>query len=179
MNNNEQIQQNLFNNVDVDKKSISEPFVEQYKLFLDSIDKVTEKRQNANSYFLTINTGVCSLVGYFLSKDVANQIKSLFWILPIAGILLSYFWHRLVKSYRQLNTAKFLILHLIEEKMPLSPSKAEWLALGEGKDKKLYTPLTDLESWIPKLFIVMYTLLVFYFVLWNPFLILLKILKIL
>ncbi len=173
-----QIKKSLFNYTDVDKELISESFIEQYRLFLESTDKVTDKRQNANAYFLTLNTGVCSLIGYFLTKDITNQIKSLYWILPIAGILMSYFWYRLVKSYRQLNTAKFSILHLMEEKLPLSPSRAEWLALGEGKDKKIYTPLTDLESWIPKLFIAMYTLLLFYFLLWEPLLKLLKELKI-
>ncbi len=141
-------------------------YVEQYKLLLDSTERNTDRRQTANSYFLTLNTGVCAILGYILSKDAVQEIKYLYWILPIAGILLSIFWHRLVTSYRQLSTAKFDIIHQVEAKLPFSIYKAEWIALGEGKDKKIYVPVTNLEIWIPKLFIAMYSLLLVYFTSW-------------
>ena len=41
--------------------------------------------------------------------------------------------------------------------MPASPYyRAEWLALGEGKDPKLYWPLSHIEKWIPILFALLY-----------------------
>jgi hypothetical protein len=34
--------------------------------------------------------------------------------------------------------------------------RAEWAALGEGRDLRTYLPLTHLEEWIPVLFAVVY-----------------------
>ena len=156
--NHKNIESYLFNQIEkTDQPDIA--YIEQYKNFLLSIDKVAERRQAANSYFLAVNTGVCAILGYILSKDAAKQVELFYLVIPIAGILLSYFWHCLVKSYRQLNEAKFEVLYMIEKKLPLSPFKAEWIALGEGNEKKKYTTITKLEIWIPRLLISMYAIL--------------------
>jgi hypothetical protein len=45
----------------------------------------------------------------------------------------------------------------LEERLPASPWwRAEWLALGEGRDRRKYWPLTHVERWIPALFAVIY-----------------------
>jgi hypothetical protein len=142
-------------------------YVEQYKLYLTLLDKISERRQTANSFFLSINTGVCALIGYVFSKDASPDLRPLLWCVPVAGVLLSYFWFRLVRSYRDLNSAKFSVVHLIEERLPLAPYKAEWLALGEGKDPNRYTPFSHLEIWIPRSFMAMYFGLFCFFLPWT------------
>lgn len=57
----------------------------------------------------------------------------------------------------------------MERELPYSPYKAEWILLGEGKDKKLYYPLTHLELWIPRLFILMYVFMILYFLIKKIF----------
>jgi hypothetical protein len=153
---------------DLDHKTINPETLisyrfQQYNAYLQLADKISERRQNANSFFLTANTGVCVIIAYIFSKDVAAELRPLFWCVPVAGILISYFWLQLIHSYRQLNSGKFQIVHRMEKYLPYSPYKAEWIALGEGKDKKLYYPLTHLEIWIPRLFILMYCLIILYF----------------
>lgn len=145
----------LFRSTVADAKS-DEILFEQYKLYVELLDRISERRQHANSFFLSINTGICAVAGYLFSKDSTPELRSLFWCLPLAGILLSYFWFRMVKSYRDLNSAKFTVVHAIEERLPIAPYRAEWFYLDEGKDPKKYTPFTHLEIWIPRLFIVMY-----------------------
>jgi hypothetical protein len=142
-------------------------YLEQYKIYLELLDKISDRRQNSNSFFLGINTGLCAVVGYLFSKDAAPELRPLLWLIPVAGILLSYFWLRLVRSYRDLNTAKFKVIHLMEERLPLSPYKAEWIALGEGKDSKLYTPFTHLEIWVPRCFVIMHFGLLLYLLPWR------------
>jgi hypothetical protein len=141
--------------------------MEQYKLYLGMLDRISERRQLANSFFLSINTGVCALIGYMFSKDAAVELKGFFWMTPLAGILLSCFWYRLIKSYRDLNSAKFEVIHLIEERLPLSPYHTEWVALGEGKDSRRYTPFTHLEIWVPRCFIIMYSVMILMMVPWS------------
>jgi hypothetical protein len=144
-------------------------YIEQYKLYLELLDKVSERRQSANSFFLSINTGLCALLGYMFSKDASPELRPLLWFIPAAGVLLSYFWLRLIRSYRDLNTAKFMIVHLMEERLPISPYKAEWAALGKGADPRRYTPFTHLEVWIPRLFILMYVGLLLFLIRWVHF----------
>ncbi|MFZ1519296.1 MAG: hypothetical protein WAU11_11000 [Ignavibacteriaceae bacterium] len=143
---------------------------EQYKLYLELVDRISDRRQNANSYFLGINTALCAVIGYLFSKDIDSEVKPLIWFVPFAGIILSYFWYRLVKSYRDLNTAKFQVVHSIESKLPLAPYHAEWIALGEGNDSKKYTPFTHLEIWVPRCFILLYLIILFYLIPWAKLL---------
>ena len=142
-------------------------FMEQYKLYLEMLDNNSERRQHANNFFLTVNTGVCAFIGYIFAKDAAIEFRSFFWFVPIAGILLSYFWCRLIRSYRDLNTVKFKVVHLMEQRLPLAPFHAEWLALGEANNTQRYVPFTHLEIWIPRSFILMYGVLIIYMIPWG------------
>ena len=132
---------------------------EQYTLCLEMADKISERRQAANSYFLGINTGLCALIGYVYSKDVQPDLRPLVFLVPVAGFLLSYFWYRVVKSHRDLNGAKFLVIQEMERHLPLAPYRSEWKALGEGRESHRYTPFSHLEIWVPRIFIGMYALL--------------------
>ena len=67
----------------------------------------------------------------------------------------------MVKSYQQLNTGKFDVIHEIERKLPLALYKAEWDALGRGQDSRKYKPLTDVEKWVPVIFIGLYVVIAF------------------
>jgi hypothetical protein len=160
---------NLFNTPVEDLKS-HEPsmaYLEQYKLYLTFIDKIADRRQSANSYFLTLNTGICAALAYFFSKDASPEIKDLYLILPVSGLILSYFWQRLVASYRQLSTGKYEIVHAIEKHLPLAPYRAEWDVLGYGDKPTKYKPLTHVEVWVPRLFMGVYGIAFLYFVPWS------------
>src|SRR5574341_673563 len=116
--------------------------VEQYKLYVEMADRISARRQTANSYFLTVNTALLSFVGYLTTKETSDYL----WLLGIAGLSLCYLWYRLIRSYRDLNSAKFSVIHAIEKRLPLSPYEAEWEAMGRGKDPKRYKPFTHIES---------------------------------
>lgn len=36
---------------------------EQYKLYIESAEKISDRRQSANNYFIAINTALISLLG--------------------------------------------------------------------------------------------------------------------
>lgn len=153
----------LFRDPLVDADSI---FLEQYKLYLGMLDNISERRQHANNFFLTANTGLCAFIGYIFSKNASPEFHNLFWFVPAAGVLLSYFWYRLICSYRDLNTSKFKIVHLMEEHLPVAPFKTEWLHVQNTKRSKRYVPFTHLEVWVPWSFIVMYGGLFLYMIPW-------------
>jgi hypothetical protein len=141
--------------------------LEQYKAYLLSLDKVGDRRQSANSFFLSINTGLCALMGYMFAKDVPGHLRLLLWIIPFTGFLVSYFWFRLVRSYRFLNAAKFRVVEAMEERLPFAPFAAEWIALQKESGARKYVPLTNLEVWIPRFFMLLYSSIVLLLVPWR------------
>ena len=128
--------------------------LEQYKIYLTSAENISNRRQTANAFFVTVNTVLVSLVSY-LNLGVSNSSK-LFWTISLAGIAISYMWYRLVRSYKDLNSAKFTIIREIEKKLPISPYDAEWQAVGKGKNAKLYLPFTHIELFIPWVFTILH-----------------------
>lgn len=152
------------NIIDLKKSFQVSDILEIYKMYHDSIEKVTEKRQKANSFFLTLNTGILAVIGFLFQKDAPTELRPLFLLLPFAGIISGIFWLKMVMSYRQLNSGKFIILNMIEEYLPIAPYRSEWKELEEGKNKKKYHPLTNIERWIPILFIIVYGILALYFI---------------
>jgi hypothetical protein len=67
-------------------------------------------------------------------------------------------WHRIITSYRDLNTVKFKVIHELEREMPAALYDYEWQKAEEGRGKA-YHPLTHLERWVPVVFMLLYVLL--------------------
>jgi amino acid permease len=128
--------------------------LEQYKLYLTSAENISNRRQTANAFFVTVNTVIISLISY-LNLGVPNSSK-FYWLASIAGIAISFMWYRLVKSYKDLNTAKFKVVHEIEKSLPISPYDAEWEAVGRGQNPKLYLPFTHIEVYVPWVFLILH-----------------------
>ena len=132
--------------------------IEQYKLFVELMDRVTQRRLNTNTFFLTANTAlIAALSGLSTSHLISSQNFLLIDLLTaFAGILLCVEWWGVIISYTQLNNGKFTIIHQIETRLPLSMFKAEWKALGNGGKNELYKPITRIEKLIPAVFIFLY-----------------------
>jgi len=161
------VQKCLFN-IQTKPESISteqrELIFEQYKLYVEMTDRISARRITANSFFLSVNTAVVSILGIGKSLVEPNSIAILLRFLVPVGIVLSYFWYRLIKSYRDLATAKFEVIHAMEKYLLAAPYTAEWECVGEGKKPKSYWPMTHIEIAIPWIFILGYVIaLVFVF----------------
>jgi hypothetical protein len=61
-------------------------------------------------------------------------------------------WFLLVRSYRQLNSAKYAVIGALEQRLPAMPYRHEWAALDEGSKRSSYWPLSRVEQWIPVIF---------------------------
>lgn len=128
--------------------------IEQYKMYVEMTDRISQRRATANTYFLSVNSAILAFVGYLTSKDSTNDL----WMLALAGITLCFLWERLIVSYRNLNTAKFKIIHAIEKRLPINLYDCEWSFMGRGGDPKLYKPFSHIEIGVPWVFIVLHSL---------------------
>ena len=137
-------------------KEYSVALLEQYKIYVEMADRISARRGLTNTFFLTLNSAIFTVIGVFwTNRPHAASWLLIFPLLVLTGQCLAWFW--LVRSYRQLNSAKYAVIGAMEERLPASPYwRAEWKALGSGEDPSRYLPLSHLEQWIPMLFAASY-----------------------
>jgi hypothetical protein len=130
--------------------------LEQYKLYVELADRLTERRQSANSFFLTLNAFMFSAIGFTLGRTLAVQEWLAFYALVLA-LTQCLLWYRIINSYRRLSEAKFSVIAEFETILPAAPwTRAEWAALGEGKSPRKYRLLTSVERLLPIVFALAY-----------------------
>jgi len=95
---------------------LPEKYFDLYNLAVEMADRTSARRGVANSFFLTVNTGVLALLGTVNAR----------WYPAAAGILLCVTWWALLKSYRDLNRAKFAVILAMEEQLPVRVYGDEW-----------------------------------------------------
>ena len=123
-----------------------------YQTYVESAEKISDRRHNANTFFLTINTALLGINGYLQADG-----SGLLGLAALAGVVLSYTWYRLIKSYRSMNTAKFKVIHDIELRLPFSLYDAEWERLERGENPAVHTPFSKVEGWVPIVFMVLHS----------------------
>jgi hypothetical protein len=139
-----------------DAKAYQAAVLAQYQLYVEMADRVSQRRGLANTFFLTLNTAIFTLIGVLLTGS--PQMAGYWLVFPLVGVLgQCAAWFYLVRSYRLLNSAKFEVVGVLEERLPASPFwREEWRKLGEGRDWRRYWPLSHIEEWIPILFATTY-----------------------
>lgn len=139
--------------------------LEQYKLYVESADHISDRRSTANNFFLSVNGFLISIIGILPQLNVVPLEFSMIWLIGISavGILFSVAWIILIQSYKKLNAAKYTIVGLMEKRLPAAPFDVEWKYLTADKKKKKrfgiserYFPLTLIESWVPGICILIY-----------------------
>jgi len=139
-------------------------YLEIYKIYLEMADRISSRRQSANSFFLTINTAIVGFVGYV--QLGTKKSADYYFLVGIAGMVICYIWYRLIKSYKNINSGKFKVVHEIEKNLPMSPYDAEWEILGRGKNPKLYLPFTKIEMRVPWVFFGLHLCIFLYSIPW-------------
>lgn len=133
--------------------------LDQYKIYINATEKISDRRQKTNEFFLGLNTALVALLGFITTKTSFSESSLLIFVSAISGITICYLWYRIIMSYKGLNSAKFKVLHAIELRLPLALYDTEWEMLGRGKNKELYWPFSHIELNVPKIFICIYTVL--------------------
>ena len=135
-------------------------FLEQYKLYVEMADRISQRRTSANNYLLTVNVFLTTL--YSLSNSIKDAMLQGGWIyiVPMAGIAVCLTWQSLIRSYRNINDAKFKVIQALERRLPVAPYLDEW-EIAERGQGKFYLPISQVEILIPFIFIMLYVFLAF------------------
>ncbi|ELR97402.1 hypothetical protein [Gloeocapsa sp. PCC 73106] len=161
-----ELERELFRGINVPDDLESQKLIlEQYKLYVETMEKLVARRQTLHSIMLIGNAFLMSVAGFFVTKvELPSRFPSGVGVMTVAlaGILLSLTWQKLSKYYGLLNRRKFEVIHTLETRLPVSLFWAEWVALGKGKNKDKYQSMAQIEAMIPIIFIVCYAALILF-----------------
>jgi hypothetical protein len=118
--------------------------LELYKLAVEMADRTSARRAGANSFFLTLNVALAAFVGVVSSarKPTPNGDLPTFdafglVVTALAGVVLAVTWWALLRYYRRLNRAKFVVINAIEARLIEQPYTREWAELHPDDELEL------------------------------------------
>lgn len=141
--------------------------LEIYKLLVEMADRVSQRRQSANSFYLTVNTALIGGLSFLLKEGTP------IWsgiALSVAGLSISLLWIRNIKSYKTLNHAKFEVITDLEKHLEYDAYTKEWGILDPDGDGKRHSPFHRVETLVPLVFVVLYIINLFSYIPWNTIL---------
>jgi len=106
---------------------VAERMFEQYKMYKDETEKLTETRQTVSNFYLLMNGALLTLIGVILDPGQKPAIISVVLLLSSAvGVIISNSWLNMVNYYKILNTSKQRLINAIEESLPLQLNATEY-----------------------------------------------------
>lgn len=130
---------------------------ELYKIMVQSSEGLVSRRLSMNTFFLTMNGALLTASGLIVQNSADQKLGALgIAVLAVAGIVLCGAWRSLITSFGQLNRGKFKVINTIEKHLKAAIYAAEWEALGQGKDPKIYRSFTSREIWVPTALFVLH-----------------------
>ncbi len=136
-------------------------FLELYKLHAELADRVSQRREAANRLYVSLLAGLAAFLAVLIRFGVGNfPLQVVLVSVGTTGMALAVSWGIIIRSYRQLNSGKFLALHELERNLTYPFFQREWDLLGEGKSMKKYWRLTVVEISLPCIFFAIFLAIV-------------------
>lgn len=156
----------------MDRQNYGENFqshlLEQYKLYVEMADRISARRVQMNSFYISLISGLLALLSIFGNKEIFSNFQDGRWqnivvlLIGLVGITLCFVWYSNIRSYRQINSVKFKVIHEIEKHMPFSIYEREWEILKKDKKYKGYLEQTVVEKYIPFILAIPYLIIIIY-----------------
>jgi hypothetical protein len=102
----------------VNAKDETATLLDQYKLATEMADRVSSRRGTANGFYFTVSSALLA-TSESLSLAIASG----------AGLALTAGWWLQLRSYRNLNAAKWEVINGLERRLPAQPFTDEWTIL--------------------------------------------------
>lgn len=144
-------------------EKFKEHLLEQYKLYVEMADRISSRRAQTNRFYISLLSGLFALLSIVIGSNILGEFQTIIFIsVAILGFALCVLWDINIRSYRQLNSGKFKIIHEMEQYLPFPCYDKEWEILGKGKEAKTYLQLTRVEQYVPIILAIPYILLLIY-----------------
>ena len=132
-----------------------------YKLHAELADRVSQRREGANRVYASLVVGLVVFLGILLSIGTEEVLLPIvLFCTGFIGMSLSISWYVVLRSYRQLNSGKFVVLHELEQLLEFPFFRREWDYLGKGEKPKKYWKLSTVETALPCIFLLFFLSLI-------------------
>ena len=129
---------------------------EEYKLFSDRTLQHSQRRQNASQIYLTVNTAIFSVMALLIRDSGLRGWNLVLASIPLflVGLLASAVWIMIIARFKKLIGWYYEQLREMEEEIKGSYKfyTKEWISFSQ----KSRTSFSDLEAFMPKIFIGLY-----------------------
>ena len=137
--------------------------LEIYKLHAELADRVSQRREGANRLYVSLHVGLVVFLAALMRFGFGDTPERLVvGAVGGVGVLLSISWFAIIRSYRQLNSEKFRVLHDLEKQLPFQFFVLEWDPQRKGRKSNRYWKLTQVEVTLPVIFCGMFLALIVY-----------------
>ena len=146
-------------------ESYNDHLLEQYKLYVEMADRVSQRRDQSNRFYVTIVSALAAIVVIIARFGVPENgalLEVAFLVVGLFGLALSVVWHFNIRSYRTLNSAKFAIINRMEKQLPYAGYNEEWEILRPPEGRRPYFQLTRVEQFVPVIFALLFAALTIY-----------------
>lgn len=131
---------------------MSDSTFEQYKLYVELMDRVSARRQTVNRFYLSLLSVMIAIyptAGTYVSEANAFQFLS---VLSLLGLFLCMLWFIHLRSFRLLNKSKFKVIHEMEKELPFACFDLEWDLMNQGGKGETYILLSKIEQYVSLVF---------------------------
>ena len=131
--------------------------LEQYKLYVEMADRVSQRRDQSNRFYVTIISALVALLVVLARLGAADSVwAAALLIAGLFGAALSLIWLQNIRSYRTLNSAKFAVINALESQLPTAGYSDEWKLLQPKAGRPQYFQLTRVEQLVPSLTLLLF-----------------------
>lgn len=151
-------------NVGPDTQAADDQVLDLYKMAVDMADRVSARRSTANTFYLSLQTAGLAILGFVTSLPIPPS-DGLLVALCLVGVATGVTWFMQLRSYRDLNRAKFDVINGLEKQLPVAVFSAEWESLKQdpvSSWRSRYAELGTIERVVPWFFVAMNVALAVY-----------------
>lgn len=138
---------------DIDKesrKSYYSLLMEQYKIMIDTSERLMDRRQATSNLYTTVCTALVALVGSSFALKNMFALSVIFCCVGIVSIILAVNWNHALESYSRNNEGKFAVLNEIEKRLPANMFDSEY-RYNKLKGIKSFASREKMLPWIFKM----------------------------
>src|ERR1700730_14642081 len=101
---------------DKQREENSSVLLEQYKLYVEMADRVSARRADTNKFYISLLTALLALLSIVIERNALPRFQNaIILVVAVLGLVLCYVWIINIRSYRQLNSGKFKVIHEMEQ----------------------------------------------------------------
>jgi hypothetical protein len=141
--------------------------VEQYKIYVEMADRLSARRNQINSFYISVLSSLLALLVLITNKDIKQFNDTTFQYFSflavgILGLILCIVWYLNIQSYRHLSSSKFKVINELEALLPFPCYEHEWQFIKQDRTHNRYFIQTALEKLVPVILAIPYSGLVIY-----------------